>query len=447
MNSTITRRRILQGMMGASAITVGLPILNMFMNDSGTALASGAPLPTRFGTWFWGLGMTQKIFVPTRTGADFDVPEELAALADVKQHINLFTNFRLPRDGQTNFCHYTGWVALRCGEMPTSRGDLPQPSIDVLVSDAIGGGTRFRSLELAATGEERDSYSFFDSNTVNPPSTSALDFYQRVFGPEFQDPNNPNGFKPDPKILVRKSALSFVGEQRKDLMRTVGTEDRQRLDQYFTGIRDLENRLDLQLQRPAPAEACSLPPGAPKDLPNGKDVELVAERHAAMTQLLVLALACNQTKVFNMVYSASNALTTHKGQPTTHHTTTHEELDDAKLGYQVEASWFIRRAMEQWAYFVKTLASFKEGDSTLLDRSLIYAHSDQALAKIHSIDGIPMMTAGRANGRVKTGLHVDGKGVQGTSLGFTVQRIMGLPVSRWGTKSLDTDRELSEIIA
>src|SRR5690554_3016013 len=96
----MTRRRFLRGMMAGSAVTVGLPFLEIFLNANGTALASGAPIPVRFGTWFWGLGMNKNIFVPKKVGRNFDLPEEIESLASIKQHINLFTNFNATTDGR-----------------------------------------------------------------------------------------------------------------------------------------------------------------------------------------------------------------------------------------------------------------------------------------------------------------------------------------------------------
>ncbi|MCB2107450.1 MAG: DUF1552 domain-containing protein [Rhodobacteraceae bacterium] len=446
MNTSISRRRLLRGTLGGCAISVGVPFLDCFLDGHGEALADGSPVPTRFGTWFWGLGMNKKIFVPKKTGPDFDLPEEIESLKPVQKHLNLFTNYRVLTDGRTNFCHTTGWIGLRCGTAPRTRGDLPKPSLDVLVSDAIGNGTRFRSLELAATGGIRDSYSFRSGDAINPPMNSATKFYQRVFGAEFQDPNNPN-FKPDPRVMVRKSVLSAVKDQRDDLMKTLGTSDKARLDQYYTAIRELEGRLELQLQKPAPAEACVLPGAAPKELAEGEFAEVVKERHKAMTDLLVLAVACNQTRVINMVYSMSFANTVRTGFPQTHHLITHEEIEDHELGYQVQNSWYLRRAMEAWAYFVGAFANYREGNATLLDRMLIYAHSDQEYAKVHSIDGIPMFTAGTANGKLKTGLHIDGQGEPGTRVGYTVQKVLGMNPSSWGTDSMETNKEVSEILA
>ena len=97
--------------------------------------------------------------------------------------------------------------------------------------------------------------------------------------------------------------------------------------------------------------------------------------------------------------------------------------------------------------FCEKLAATTEGDRTLLDRSLVYAHSDCRIAKVHSLTGVPMMTAGNLNGKVKTGLHIDGKAQAGTRLGLTIQRLFDVPVGSWGMKSMKANQEIGEIIA
>lgn len=79
-------------MLHGGAVTVGLPVLNCFLNDNGNAYADGTPLPVRYGTWLWGLGMSKNVFVPKKTGPGYDLPEELVALKDVRDHVNLYTN-------------------------------------------------------------------------------------------------------------------------------------------------------------------------------------------------------------------------------------------------------------------------------------------------------------------------------------------------------------------
>src|SRR6267378_4100348 len=77
MNTNFSRRRVLRGMMGGGAVTLALPFLDCFLNTNGTALAGGRPLPVRFGTWNWGLGMNSQRWVPTKLGTDYDLLPEL----------------------------------------------------------------------------------------------------------------------------------------------------------------------------------------------------------------------------------------------------------------------------------------------------------------------------------------------------------------------------------
>ena len=83
------RRRVLRGMLGGSAVSVALPMLDCFLNGNGTALADGRPMPVRFGTWFWGCGMNAKVFTPKTFGTKWELPEEISPLAKIKPHINL----------------------------------------------------------------------------------------------------------------------------------------------------------------------------------------------------------------------------------------------------------------------------------------------------------------------------------------------------------------------
>ena len=440
----MNRRKVLRGMLGGCAVNVALPLLNCFLNDNGTALASGAPIPLRFGTWQWGLGMSEAVFVPKKTGPNFDLPPEIAPLKPIQRHINLFTNYKVFKDAAPNLCHHTGWVILRSGIAPLTPSNRPGETIDVTIAKKLGNATRFRNLAATATGDVRDTFSYENGNTVTNPEWSPLRFYTRLFGDGFQNPNAAD-FKPDPRVMVRKSVLSGVLDETKAMTKSVGTEDRARLDQYFTGLRDLERRIDLQLQKPEPIAACR-PVSAPQDPPSGLDANLVSQRHRLMTDLMLMAVACDQARVFNMFYAAAFSGTTKPGYDKPHHTATHEEAVNESVHCQPNVSWYTRRAMEEWAYFVQALENVKEGGGTMLDNVLIYATTDQSFAKIHAIEGIPMFTAGTAGGRIKTGLHIDGAGTPGTRLGYTALQLMGLDMPAWGDQSNNTAKEIGEIL-
>jgi hypothetical protein len=128
------------------------------------------------------------------------------------------------------------------------------------------------------------------------------------------------------------------------------------------------------------------------------------------------------------------------------HQATHEEPIDPSLGYQPVTSHFSTYSMEFFAMLLKALDEVKEGDGTLLDHSLVFAFTDTGFAKLHTLDNIPMLLAGSANGRIKTGYHIAGDSAPVTRVGLTIQQAMGITVNKWGTGSMQTQKPISEIM-
>ena len=441
--SKVTRRSILRGMVQGAAVGVALPYLNCFLGDSGQALAAtGQRIPVRFGTWIWGCGFIPEKWIPTSTGAGYAMPEDLKPLEPYRDKLAILSGFDVKLDGVPNKPHITGCLGLRTG-VPVPNELVKAPTLDVLISDAIGSGTRFRSLEISTSGIER-SYSYRAAGSPNPSEISPQALYQRIFVDGFQDPNATE-FKPDPRTMARQSVLSAVQEDRRRLMREVGAEDRRRLDEYFSSIRQLEQQLALQLEPPAPVKNFTMPK-APDKITLDSEMDNVMVAHRLMAGLLAKALQCNQTRVFNVLFSDTTSNLRRSGSTTTHHTLTHEEPIDPKLGHQKEVAWFATRSMIAWREFLDEISSIQEGDGTLLDHCLILAHSDCSIAKAHAVEGIPVMIAGNANGRIRTGFHLAGNADPITRVGLTVQQALGLQVERWGALSMDTNRTISELV-
>ena len=439
------RRTALRGFLGGSAVTIGLPLLDIFLDGNGTALAAtGAPVPTRFGIWFWGLGCNPARWMPDKVGADYDLKPELEPIKALQHKINVFSDFNMPLDGKANLPHGSGGIGVRTGMAAVNNG-LPGPSVDVLISDVIGTKTRFRSLEMSSVGDPRNSLSGRGNGNINPAEISPEALYTRIFGPGFRDPNKAD-FVPDPKVMARRSVLSAVTDQRQAFESRLGASDRARLDQYFTSLRQLEKQLDVELTKPEPRPGCVMPVKPPVRQANA-EIENVIGNHKLMTELLVMALACDNTRVFNMNFSSIASGLARIGSTISHHQLTHEEPLDGRLGYQPQATFFVNKSMEAWANFVTALDAVKEGDRTLLDNTLVFAHSEVEFAKIHAIDNIPMMTAGSAGGRIKTGVHVKGEKTPVSRVGLTLQQAMGVPIDKWGTGSMETKKTLTEILA
>jgi len=449
----VTRRSVLRGALGGATVGLSLPFLDLFLNENGTALAAtGAPLPVRFGTWYWGLGHTpgHAIVPKTRTAAGIEFLTECQALKPHHDQLNFFGGFNMPLDGRSNYTHFSGWVASRTGTAPSTNSEIPAPTLDLLVADHLSNNNRFKTLDATACGIARENYSARSTNSRAAAEASPEKLYARVFGTEFADPNKAD-FKPDTRMMVRRSVLSAVNDDRKKLMQKVGASDRARLDEYFTSIRQLENQLETQLRKPEANQSCAIPAaprrdGAEQNMPQGLEVDTVIANHRVMAQMMAMAVACNQTRVFNMVFSDNFSHMRRPGQTYTHHLLTHEETPDTDLGYQPVAFWFNCRTMEAFATFIDAFANIREGDGTLLDNTLIFAATETNYARVHSVDGVPVFSVGKAGGRIKTGMHVVGNGDPITRIGLTMMQIMGVPIDNWGTRSLQTSKTISEIL-
>ena len=449
----LTRRSAMRGMLGSTAIAVGMPFLDCFLNNSGTALAAtGAPIPTRFGTWYWGMGHTpgHAVVEKRQTQMGIDFLEECEALNAIKHKVNYFGTFGMPHDGRSNYTHWSGWVANRTGTAPMRVNEIPTVTLDLIVADHIGAGSRFKTLDASAIGIARENYSARNTDSRGAADPSPVSLYARVFGPDFMDPNKAD-FKPNVEVMLRKSVLSAFNDSNKEYIKNLGAADKARLDEYFTSIREIENQLAHQLEKPAANEACLVPP-APKNpdvdgVSNVREVPVVTETHKVMAKLMAMAVACNQTKVFNMVFTDNFATWRKKGETYTHHLVTHEELVDEKLGYQPIAFYFNKACMDGWATYLQTFDAIKEGDGTLLDNCLIFASSETNYARLHTIDGVPVYLGGKAGGKMKSGMHVVGGGDPITRVGFTAMKLMGVPLEKWGTASLQTPKVISDIYA
>ena len=439
------RRRFLRGTLNGSAVAVGLPLLDCFFDDNGMALAAtGSAPPACFGTWVWGCGLTPGRWEPEATGKITALSPELKPLERFRSKINVYSGLKVHLDGKTAINHFTGTVAMLTGNTPRQQ-TVALPTVDVLIGRTIGTTTRFRSIEVADTGNPKHGFSFVGDNVLNPAEASPLALYARLFGPEFTDPNAAE-FVPDPLVMARQSVLSGVTEQRGDVLARLGAADRSRLDEYFTSLRQLEQQLALQLEKPTPLEACSVS-GKPGETETGADIERVRANNRLFSGLLAHALACDQTRVINISFGDGASTLRRAGSQMTHHIYTHEEPIDRELGYQINATWFNDQIIGGFADTLAALDAIKEGDRTLLDRVILMTATDTGYAKLHSYEKLPMLTAGSGGGRMKTGLHVAAPGDPVTRVGLTVQQALGVSVSSWGTDSLGTNRPVSEVLA
>lgn len=443
----LDRRFLLRGMFHGSAATMMVPFLDCFLDSKGKALAAtGQKVPTRFNTFFFGCGLTKQLWVPKTAGQNYETTVQLKPLEAFKSKLNVFSGLRIPFDDNPNYQHWSGVAAAATGISPSKQGQFDSKTIDQQVADVISRGARYKSVAAAASGNPKESYSSLGGLNTLPPETTPLGLYTRLFGPGFQDPNAPN-WKPDPSIIVQQSVLSVVADDRKRAMMHLGASDKARMDQYFTSVREVELQMATQLQRPELTAKVEIPAAPENDMVVNNALPNIKRNVPLMSKLGAIALATDQTRVFNLSISEPGSQIFIPGDSLGYHQSTHEEPIDPILGYQPRVAQYNVHSMELFAMMLKELDGIQEGDGTLLDHSLVFAYTDQSFAKIHAVDGLPMLVAGLASGRMKGGFHVAGDNSTVSRVGLTAMKAMGVSVDSWGANSMETKSPFTELLA
>ena len=442
----LQRRTLLRGVFQGATAIMAVPFLDCFLDSKGQALAAtGQRIPTRFSTFFYGLGLTTSLWVPKRAGLDYDTTVQLKPLEPFKKKMNVFSGMRVMVDDNPNFQHWSGNAAIVTGIAPTKASQFDSKTIDQTIADVIGRGTRYKTVAAAASGDPKHCYSSLGGANALPAEPTPLSLYTRLFGAGFQDPSS-SDWKPDPQVMLQQSVLSAVSEERKDFVRGLDASDTQRMDQYFTSVREAEMQMAAELKRPDVVAKVSIP-ASPGEMAVNYALPNIRTVAPLMAKLGALAMATDQTRVFNLAISEPGSNIFVPGDPLGYHITTHMEAIDLTLGYQPRVAQYNIYSMEILASVLKEMDSIQEGDGTLLDHSLLMAYSDQSYAKIHAVDGIPIMLAGGASGRMKTGYHIAGGGNPVSRVGLTIQKALSISTDGWGKGSMETKSPYTELLA
>lgn len=422
----LSRRTALKGALGGAAVSVGLPWLEAMTGASPAAHASGA-FPRRFVLFFWGNGNIPDRWNPVGEGTAWTLSEQLEPLAPMKSKLSVVSGLSI-KTGNT-IPHFSGASGILSGAplIVRSRDDstFRAPSIDQVIAGEVGGSTRFRSIELGVV--PRRGLSFNGPDNQNPPEASPARAFERLFGGGFVLPGEGGG-EVDPRLRLRRSVLDAVLAQARGLERRLGAEDRRRLDQHLTGIRELEGRIARLSESPPDLEGCARPDAPPAELPEVEGRLPLDAIAATMGQLLAYALACDQTRVASLWFSYPVHNLLYPTISSGHHQLTHDEPGD-----QPQVHFIVRYIMTQLNAFLQTLDGIQEGPGTLLDHSAVLATSDVSLGRSHSLDDMPVMVAGSCGGRLRPGLHYrSGTAENASRVLLTLCRAMGLRLEAFG---------------
>lgn len=434
------RRSMLRGMLGGATVAVGLPMLEIFLNESGTAYADGGAFPRRYVQFFWGNGVLPWFWTPSTTGTDYELTEQLAPLESVRNDMTVVSGFDVKTTGRIpHHSARTGFFSCAPLEVMGEVERWQAPSLDQLLAAELGGETRFRSLQTAALSNA-GSLSVSAAGQHLPSESSPAALFERLFGAGFRLPGETAVI--DPTLALRRSVLDAVMTQQRRLLPRLGAEDRRRMDQHLSNVRELELRIARLEDEPPNYEACALPDMPPTSFADDErgrpDVDAV---NVAMSGLLAMALACDQTRVVSHVLSPSVADAVFPidgieldGVLRGHHDLTHNEpLDDGSgRGEMWRTNEVVKYITGTLSRFVEAFRAIPEGDGSLLDNSIVLASTDASNPRLHSLDDFPILLFGRGCGRMQTGFHYRSEGDNAARVNLTIARAMGLPLADIG---------------
>ncbi len=426
---TLGRRTMLRGLLGGSAIAVGLPLLEAMLDGHGTALAGGAPLPTRFISFFFGNGVQLDRWEPTITGPGWNLSDQLVPFAAVKDYVTVCTGMRNPQTAPA-ITHHEGMAVFSGHNYGPSEADgyasnWGGPTIDQVIADLIADQDPrpIHSLQVGITK--------FDSPVDNGTSAKTISCHgepgaltpkyptqnpQAVWNTLFSEFEAPKGDQE-----LRLGVLDAVRADIAELDAQLGQTDRQRLEAH------LDNIAELELKIAALPPPCTIPeqPAFANEESNGNE-DLVLTNQL-MSQLIAHAFVCDVTRVASNLFCsvASESVFGQTDSNFTHHG--HSHAND--IGYHNNIVFI----MERLAELMQTLHDTTEVDGTnLLDSTLVFASSELSQGWSHSWQRQPILIGGHGRGYLRhPGIHYQAiapnfPGDDGTSDGSTTDILLTL---------------------
>jgi BMFP domain-containing protein YqiC len=385
----VSRRRFLR----AAGVALSLPWLEAMRPARLLAAEAAAPSgpPRRMLAICNNLGVLAEPFFPTEEGEDYALSPYLAILEEHRRDFTVFSGVSHPNvDGG----HPSDISFLTAAPHPASSSFRNTISLDQFVAERIGVLTRFPSLTLAVNTGSR-SLSWTGTGVAIPPEEQASAVFNQLFlqgtSAEVQDQVR--------ALDSGRSILDAVSDQAAELARNVGIRDRDRLDQYYSSVRDLERRLQQSRGwETKPKPKVDVPP--PVDPTNPAQY---MEKVKAMYDLAKLAFETDSTRSITlMLNSVGTPVVTIPGETITddyHNLSHHGKAPDKLAQLRVLDEWQMRLLAGLFA----ELKSVREADESLLDRTMVLYGSNLGDANAHSTTNMPILLAG---GGFRHGRHL-----------------------------------------
>lgn len=402
----LPRRTLLKGL----GTVLGLPLLEGMLPANGLAAESAGP-PKRMAFVFVPNGVIVPAWEPKGEGSDWELSPTLEPLANVKDKICVLSglaqdNASAKGDGPGD--HARSSAAFLTGAHPVKTGGVDikvGQSVDQVAAEKIGTRTKLPSLELGTEGGRNagqcdSGYSCAYSNniswkTASTPMAKEINpklVFERLFGSADDRDAAKGRAKRDE---YRKSILDFVNEDAARLKQQLGQTDRRKIDEYFTSVREIEQRIERSRQDDSKRKIpdLALPDRIPKQLD---------EHLSLMFDLLTLSFQTDTTRVatFMMANEGSNRSYSMIGVNDGHHHLSHHQNKQDWIDQLKKIDKYL---VGHFAKFLEKLNGIQEGNGTLLDHSMIVYGCAIGDGNRHNHNELPILLAGRGAGTISSG--------------------------------------------
>lgn len=379
----MTRRSFLKGI----GVSLGLPLLDA-MTPAFAQAEAKPKVPRRLVAINANLGIHGPYFFPQEAGRSYTLSPYLEVLKDLREDFTVFSGLSHAEQSGLNG-HSSELTWLTAAKRPGLAGFKNTISLDQLIATKIGGVTRFPYLALSNNGQ---SLSWTDSGVQIPGELSPSKLFKQLFveGTAAEQNETVAG------IIRGRSILDTVHGEAKKLQRELGKRDQEKLDQYLTSVRGLEQRLvqnEEWTRKPKPKVEVK----PPTDITNKNDA---IGRTRLMNELILLAVQTDSTRTLTYNVTGMNSVPVVEGVETDWHNLSHHGMDPKKIEElkRIELAEFM-----VFRDLLQSLKALQENGQALLANTTVLFGSNLGNASAHDWHNLPVLVAG---GSFKHGQHL-----------------------------------------
>lgn len=361
----------------AAGVTLALPLLDSFQPRLRAGEQEPAP-PRRMVCICTPLGVHPEAFFPEKTGRDYELSPYLEVLKDYRNDFSVISGLSHPDVGSS---HDSIYSFLTAAPHPEIRGGFRNSiSVDQFAAEKIGERTRFPSLSLSAEGF---GLSWTRSGALVPPDLYPANIFARLFLE-----GRPDEVQAQKQRLADgRSILDTVRDRAKKLQTNVSGGDREKLDEYFTSVRELERQMansEEWSKKPKPKVEAKQPQN------NMNSADLIGKTRL-MFDLIHLALQTDSTRLITLLMLGTSLVPPIQGVSQGHHDLSHHGQDPQKIS---QLKTLEIEKMKAVCELLEKLKNTQEQGESLLDRTMVYFSSNLGNASNHSTKNLPILLAG-----------------------------------------------------